>query len=163
MTGAGRSFEPQRAGDQPEELNIIVTNKLTQRTYHFVAVGIQSKSGNGGGPATVGFPHLCPRHVPLFSDRTNVLCFLICRTRDFLLRQHPEPSAFLALTQCSRGQSSSLAAWLLVSVWVTSFLFAFSFINNTTHLLTNKLYIISWLFSFQFLPLGIMTEKAYKR
>lgn len=45
----------------------------------------------------------------------NVLCFLTCRTKDFLLRQHlPEPSAFLALTQCSRGQSSSLAAWLLV-------------------------------------------------
>lgn len=76
-------------------------------------------------------------YVPLFCDRTDrcvVLSHL--QDQDFLPHQHSDPSAFLALTQCSRGQSSSLATQLLVSVWVTSFLFAFPLINNTTHLLT---------------------------
>jgi hypothetical protein len=104
-------------------------------------------------------------HVPVLNDRTDrcVLvpaCFLHGRIRAFLPRQHPEPLAFLALHRSAL--SSNLAAQLLGSVWVASFLFAFPPINNTTHLLTNQLCTVSSLLSFSVLNIANWDREVNK-
>lgn len=77
LAKAGRSFEPQRTGDQLRRLRITVTTVNSDNVWF---CGCGHTHGSRGGPATPGFTHLCPRHVCLSSvtGETDVFCFLLC-------------------------------------------------------------------------------------